>query len=237
MKNRIALISVRIARAFPAKPAALRSAFRFCIVAGALLFFAVSPGRAQDAFIEGVHYTALRETQPVQTGTQIEVVELFWYRCPHCYRLEPYIAQWKRNKPANAELVEIPAILNDNWAFGARIYYTLEALGLAEQLHGEVFQAIHRARRPLNTPEQFADWAAENGADRAAVLAAIDSFAVESKMRFATLMSRKYRITGVPAIVVDGKYRTSVQLAGSHDRLLEVINHLVDKAAKERADG
>lgn len=236
MKNRIA--SPLFARAgsprWLARRPSLRWLLGFAVAAAALLLFAALPGRAQEAFIEGVHYTALRETQPVQTGEQIEVVELFWYRCPHCFRLEPYIARWKRNKPANAELVELPAILNDNWAFGARIYYTLEALGLAEQLHSAVFNAIHRARRPLNTREQFADWAAENGADRDAVMAAFDSFAVESKMRFAGLMSRKYRITGVPAIVVDGKYRTSVQLAGSHERLLEVINHLVDKAAKER---
>jgi len=218
------------------KPSArvIRRALRFTVI-GALMGFVALSARAQSAFIEGVHYTALREAQPVQTGAQIEVAELFWYRCPHCFRLEPYIARWKRNKPANAELVEIPAILNDNWAFGARMYYTLEALGLAEELHSAVFQAIHRAKRPLNTPAQFADWAAENGADRDAVIAAIDSFAVESKMRFASLMGRKYRITGVPAIIVDGKYRTSVQLAGGHEQLLQVINHLVDKAAKERA--
>lgn len=217
------------------KPSArvIRGALRFTVI-GALMGFVALSARAQSAFIEGVHYTALREAQPVQTGAQIEVAELFWYRCPHCFRLEPYIARWKRNKPANAELVEIPAILNDNWAFGARMYYTLEALGLAEELHSAVFQAIHRAKRPLNTPAQFADWAAENGADRDAVIAAIDSFAVESKMRFASLMGRKYRITGVPAIIVDGKYRTSVQLAGGHEQLLQVINHLVDKAAKER---
>jgi len=236
MKHRTTVtLPARIVALFTATPSTAhprRSVLRFTVI-GALLFIAALPARAQE-FVEGVHYTALRETQPVQTGEQIEVVELFWYRCPHCFRLEPYIARWKRSKPANAELVEIPAILNDNWAFGARIYYTLEALGLAEELHSEVFQAIHRAKRPLGTPAQLADWAAQHGADRDAVLAASDSFAVESKMRFARLMSRKYRITGVPAIVVDGKYRTSVQLAGSHERLLQVINHLVDKAAKER---
>lgn len=239
MKNRIARMlssgRANIARLFAAESTA--AALRFTVIAGGLLLFAVLPGRAQDNFIEGVHYTVLRDNQPVQTGEQIEVVELFWYRCPHCYRLEPYIARWKQNKPGNAELVEIPAILNDNWAFGARMYYTLEALGLAEQLHSAVFHAIHRAKRPLNTREQFADWAAENGADRDAVLAAMDSFAVESKMRFAGLMGRKYRITGVPAIIVDGKYRTSVQLAGGHEQLLQVINHLVKRAAGERVGG
>jgi len=164
------------------------------------------------------------------------VVELFWYRCPHCNKLQPFIAEWKERQPENAELVHLPAILNDNWAFSARMYYTLEALGLHE-LHPEVFQAIHQMRRPLNTREQFADWAAENGAERDQVLAAFDSFTVESKMSFATVMAAKYQITGVPAIIVDGKYRTSVQLAGSHEKLLEVIDYLVERAAGERAGG
>ena len=204
------------------------------LVAGLALITTTLPAQ-EEQFVEGGHYELLSETQPVQTGDQIEVVEMFWYRCPHCYRLEPFIAQWLQNKPDNAELVEIPAILNENWAFGARMYYTLEALDLHKQLHADVFNAIHKARRPLNTLDQFADWAAENGAEREAVIAAFNSFAVTSKLNFASVMARKYGITGVPAIIIDGKYRTSVSLAGSHEKLLEVINHLVELAAKERA--
>lgn len=235
MKNRT--LSTLCAWAFA--PTLSARIFWLSLWAGALALFAVTlPARAQDAqFVEGGHYEALRETQPVQTGDKIEVVELFWYRCPHCNRLQPFIAEWKERQPENAELVHLPAILNDNWAFSARMYYTLEALGLQEQLHSEVFNAIHQMRRPLNTREQFADWAAENGAERDQVLAAFDSFTVESKMSFATVMAGKYQITGVPAIIVDGKYRTSVSLAGSHEKLLEVIDYLVERAAGERAGG
>ncbi len=190
---------------------------------------------AQDTeYVEGGHYELLDEVQPVQTGDSIEVVEMFWYRCPHCYRLEPYLQRWLQNKPENAEFVPIPAILNENWGFHARAYYTFEALGLTEQLHVPFFDAIHRDRKPFNTVEQLAEWAATQGADPDAIVSTFNSFAVNNKLNFANIMSRKYGISGVPAIIVDGKYRTSVSMAGSHDELLEVINYLVAKAAEER---
>ena len=203
---------------------------------GAGLWFLAAGLFAQETpFVEGGHYELLSEAQPVQTGDKIEVVELFWYQCPHCYRLEPFIDRWRQNKPENAEFVPVPAILNERWAFDARMYYTLEALGLDRQLHADLFKAIHETRLPLNTPQRFADWAVENGADRQALTAAFDSFGVENKINFATVMSRKYGISGVPAIIIDGKYRTSVSLAGGHEKLLEVIDHLVNLAAEQRA--
>ncbi|MGR3914753.1 MAG: thiol:disulfide interchange protein DsbA/DsbL [Gammaproteobacteria bacterium] len=189
----------------------------------------------EKTFVEGGHYELLREAQPVQTGDKIEVVEMFWYQCPHCYRLEPFITQWLQNKPDNAAFVPIPAVLGPRWAFSARMFYALEALGLGKSLHAEVFNAIHAARRPLENFEQFADWAVENGAKRSEIRAAFDSFAVNNKINFAEVMTRRYGLTGVPAIIVDGRYRTSVTLAGSHQELLEVINYLVALAAKARA--
>ena len=192
-------------------------------------------GMAQDSeYVEGGHYELLDEVQPVQTGDKIEVVEMFWYRCPHCYRLEPYLHRWLENKPENAELVPVPAILNENWAFHARIYYTFEALGLAEQLHVKFYDALHRERRPFNTPEQVADWVAEQGINKDAIIGTFNSFAVNNKVNFAGIMTQKYGINGVPSIIVDGKYRTSVSMATSHEALLDLINYLVEKAAAER---
>ena len=210
------------------------------VALGALLtvslsLFSSSTVAQDDMFIEGGHYELLSEVQPVQTGDKIEVVEMFWYMCPHCYRLEPFMMQWLQNKPENVEFVPIPAVLNEKWAFHARVYYTLEALGLDEQLHARVFEAIHRERRPLKTVEQVADWVAENGGDRQAIIDTFESFAVENKLNFASVMSRKYGISGVPSIIIDGRYRTSVSLAGSYEELLEVINYLVKLAAEERA--
>ena len=190
---------------------------------------------AQEKFIEGSHYQRLSETQPVQTGDKIEVVEMFWYQCPHCYNLEPYIARWLKTKPKNVEFVGVPAVLNARWEFDARMYYTLQALDLQQRLHAKVFDAIHANKIKLNTLEQFANWAVTQGADGEAVRAAFNSFAVENKLSFAKLVSRKYGIRGVPAMIVDGKYRTSVSLAGSQGRMFEVVDYLVQLAAKERA--
>lgn len=201
-----------------------------------LLAAALVPAHAQDdPFIEGGHYELLDEVQPVQTGDKIEVVEMFWYRCPHCYRLEPFIIDWVENKPENAEYVPIPALLNPKWEFHARAFYTFESLGVLDQLHAEFFNAIHRDNKKINTVEALANWAAEQGVDHQAVIDTFSSFAVENKLNFANVMSRKYGITGVPAIIVDGRYRTSVGLAGSHEKLIEVINFLVEKAAEARA--
>lgn len=200
----------------------------------ALLFLTVPAFAQSGEFTEGAQYEVLAEVQPVQTGDKIEVVELFWYRCPHCYRLEPFIVRWLENKPDNAEYVPIPAILNDNWEFGARAYYTFEALGLVDQLHPKFFDAIHKDRKPFNTVEQLAEWASQYGAKPEDIISTFNSFAVNNKLNFASVMGRKYGITGVPSIIIDGKYRTSVSQAGSHEELLDVINFLVDKAAAER---
>lgn len=199
-----------------------------------LWFFSAGSVIAETQFIEGKHYQVLREAQAVQSGDKIEVVEMFWYECPHCYKLEPVINRWLRNKPENVEFVTTPAIFSKRWKFSARIYYTLEALGLTEKLHAAVFDTIHREQKNLHTLKQFADWAVPHGIDREVLLETASSFAVESKLNFAMIMSRKYGITGVPAIIVDGKYSTSVSEAGDHEKLFEVIEYLVALATKQR---
>ena len=217
---------------------AQRSKFKFisCGLASLVMAFGLSVASAQEEqFIEGGHYELLDEVQPVQTGDKIEVVEMFWYRCPHCFRLEPYLIEWQKNIPDNAQYVPIPALLSEKWEFHARAYYTFEALGVLDPLHGLMFKAIHEQRLQINSVESLAAWAEENGVSGQLILDTFDSFAVENKLNFANVMSRKYGITGVPAIIVDGRYRTSVSLAGGHDKLSEVINFLIEKAAQVRA--
>ena len=220
------------------------NSFASALLITCAMLFSTSLWAQEKTFVEGGHYELLNEAQPIQTGDKIEVVEMFWYHCPHCYRLEPFITRWRGNKPDNAEFVPIPAVLNARWAFDARMYYTLESLDLDLQLHADLFKAIHETRLPLGTAEQFADWAVaaqaarqiEKRVDRQTLIATFDSFTVETKVSFATVMSRKYGISGVPAIIVDGKYRTSVSLAGSHEKLLKVIDYLVNLAAKQRVE-
>ena len=203
-----------------------------------LMLFALAPASSysqEEQFLEGGHYELLDEVQPVQTGEKIEVVEMFWYRCPHCFRLEPFLIEWQKNIPENAEYVPVPALLNPKWEFEARVFYTFDALGVLDEVHAKYFDAIHQQRLKIDTVEKLAAWGEENGVSGQAIKDTFQSFAVENKLNFANVMSRKYGITGVPAIIVDGRYRTSVSLAGGHDKLIELINFLIDKAAQARS--
>ncbi len=191
---------------------------------------------AEEEFSEGRSYEILAEAQPVQTGEKIEVVVLFWYRCPHCYSLEPHINNWKKTMPGNVEFISIPAILSARWELHARIFYTLEVLGLTEKLHGPLFDVIHDQRRPINSLDQFAAWAAENKADEQLIRDTFDSFAVETKINFSRVMTKRYGSDGVPDIIVDGKFRTSLSMAGSHDELFKIMNFLIEKAQSERSE-
>ncbi|MFT5260432.1 MAG: thiol:disulfide interchange protein DsbA [Cryomorphaceae bacterium] len=201
------------------------------------LLLAFSPANAQDAFQAGKHYDVMEVIQPISTGSKVEVLELFWYRCPHCNALEVPLQKWLKNgKPEEAEYVAFPAVISERWEPAARSFYTLEALGLLEQLHGKLFYAIHSERRQVTSAKQLGAWVEEQGESSAQdVVDTYDSFAVNTKVNYATTMTGKYGISSVPAIIVDGKYRTNVSQAGDHDRLFEVINFLVAKAAAERS--
>lgn len=189
----------------------------------------------EEPFQEGIHYETLAEVQPVSTGDKIEVLELFWYRCPHCNTLEVPLQKWLKNgKPQNAEYVAFPAVLSSRWEPEARAFYTMEALGILKELHGKLFYAIHSEHKSVSTAKALAEWVGEQGFSAQDVLDTYDSFAVNTKVNYAKTMTRKYGIQGVPAVIVDGKYRTSVSQAGDFDTLFEVINFLVAKAATER---
>lgn len=180
------------------------------------------------------HYFQLLEPQPVSTGDKIEVTELFWYGCPHCYDLEPYLEEWLKNKPADAQFVRVPALWSQKtWEFHARVYYTFEALGILDKVHREFFDENHKRKR-IRDLNQLFPFLEKNGIDKKQFLDAYDSFAVDSKVRHSKLVSQKSGADGVPAIVVDGKYRASLSSAGGHDKLLMLINYLVELAAKER---
>lgn len=202
----------------------------------ALAFMSTASFAQQEEFLEGGHYDVLSTTQSVSTGDKIEVLELFWYRCPHCYTLEVPLQKWLKNdKPENAEYVAFPAVLSPRWEPAARSFYTLEALGLTDELHGKAFYAVHSEHRNLGSAKQLAKWVEEQGHSAQDVLDTYDSFAVNTKLNFAKTMTKKYEIQGVPAVIVDGKYRTSVSQAGDHETLFQVINFLVGKAAAERS--
>ncbi len=192
---------------------------------------------AGDGFyVEGIQYERISPAVPTHVAPgKVEVVELFWYGCPHCFRFEPYIAKWLAHKPEAAEFVRIPATLNPGWVTHARIYYTLETLGELERLHMVFFQAIHDQNRRFRDLSSVARFFAQNGVDEKRFIDAYNSLAVQTKLGQAQRLTREYGARGVPTVVVNGKYRTTATLAGGYDEVLKVVDYLVAQEHKEAA--
>ncbi len=199
-------------------------------IVGLLTGLLMATGSAQAQ--QGQGYELVNPPQPTATGDKIEVVELFWYGCPHCFRLEPSIKRWLESKPADVEYVRIPAILPPAWELLARAYYVAEALGKVEEIHDPLFNAIHAERQRIGTQDALADFFAAHGVDRDTFDKTFRSFSVETKIKRAKLMSERYGINGVPAIIVNGKYRTSGSLAGSNANMLRVVDQLIAQERK-----
>lgn len=184
---------------------------------------------------EGIHYKTLRPAQPTSVAPgKVEVVEVFWYACGHCYVLEPKLEAWDRKgRPANAELVRLPATWNEMLQTHARLYYTMELLN-RPQLNPEIWREINVKRNMLHTPEAIEAFFTSRGVSKADFQKAFAGFAVESKLMKAKDLNRRYRITSTPTVIVNGKYVTDASLAGGEEQLFQVINALVAKEAQPR---
>lgn len=164
---------------------------------------------------------------------KVEVIEFFWYGCPHCFNLEPVVVPWARNLPGDVNFRRVPAVFPDGkWTPGARLYYTLEAMSLLERLHGEVFNAIHLERKRLGDEKQLSEWVSTKGADPKEFLATWNSFGVQSRVRQAQELTRRAGLSGVPAMVVDGRYHA---ISPEHlPDLLALVDRLIERARGER---
>jgi thiol:disulfide interchange protein DsbA len=184
-----------------------------------------------ERFQPGTHYRVMTPVQPTSVAPgKVEVLEIFWYGCPHCYTLEPHIREWISNEmPSNAAFVRIPATLNRGWQVHARAYYTAEALGRIDEMHEGLFKAMNVDRSPLNTEDKLIEFFGNYGVSKQEFLDAFNSFAVQTKLRRADSLVRRYRITGVPAIVVNGKYVTGAEMSGGIPQLFEVVEFLIEK--------
>jgi len=182
-------------------------------------------------YSEGVEYKKLT-LQPTDTGDKIEVLEFFWYGCPHCYSFEPYIKAWKKTKPANVEFVRVPAIFRPDWEVQARAYYALSNMGVIEDIHGKIFTAIHKDKKRLNKKELLTDFVVKNGVDRKKFEEEYNSFTVDSMVRKAKKKQAAYQIQGVPSVAVNGKYLTSGSMSGSYDNLVKIIDYLIETESK-----
>ena len=211
-----------------------RRDFSSCLI-GAGLGSALPGAFAQAAPTEGVHYVRLAEPAPAPSG-KIEVIEFFWYECPHCNALEPALDAWARRLPDDVAFRRVPVWFRDE-PFGPqqRLFYTLEALGLVPTLHRKVFQTIHGERTRLRTTEEMAAFALKNGLDPMAFMTTYNSFGVQTKAQQARQTAAAYKIDAVPAMGVQGRYYTNGNLAntgappGPIDRLLGVVDALIGK--------
>ena len=207
--------------------------FTRLLVAGLMLL--AGPASFAVDLVEGVNYKPLKPAQPTSVAPgKVEVVEVFWYACGHCYLLEPKLEAWeKKGKPANVELIRMPAVWNELLKTHARLFYTIEILGRPE-LNNEAFREINVRGNRLDTPDKIEAFFTSRGVPKADFQKAFSGFAVESKLARATDLNKRYRITSTPTVVVNGKYVTDAGMAGGEDKLFQVINAL---AAREKPAG
>ena len=199
--------------------------------------FSLIPGIALAAisYKEKIHYELVSPAQPTSVDEgKIEVVEMFWYGCPHCNALEPYVERWVGKIPKEAQFVRMPAIFRPEWEIHARAFYTAEILGVLDKTHAAMFDAIHNQHRKLNTEAELMDFFKQHGVSNKDFQRVFKSFAVEAKIRRSKDMSQRYGIRGVPSIIVNGKYRTSANLANGNANIFKVVNFLIDKEASAK---
>ncbi len=183
---------------------------------------------SNSRFVAGRHYRVLNPAQPTNVAPgKVEVVDVFWYGCGGCYVMYPHMQAWKAAKPDVAEYVYLPATLNPGWQPQARLFYATKALGIEEQTHSAIFREYHVNRNPLNTLELMTRFLADFDISEQAARDALTSFSVDAELRAADVRARRFQLSFVPAVVVNGKYVIGVEQAGGPEAVLEVINHLV----------
>lgn len=185
---------------------------------------------AQAVPVEGTHYVKLAQPAPVTLpgpDKKFEVVEFFWYECPHCNAFEPALDGWVRRLPADVAFRRVPVGFTARHQIAQKAYYALEEMGQLDALHPRIFAAIHVQRQPLTSEKAYEDFVVANGVDGAKFSAAFRSFSVTTKASRARQLHEAYRIDGVPAVGVNGRYYTSGTLAGSADRVLGVADYLL----------
>ena len=190
-------------------------------------------GHAQGGPVEGKDYVKLSQRQPTQDPKKLEVVEFFWYGCPHCHAFEPMLEAWVKKLPPDITFRRLPVAFREvPFVLHQKLYFAIEAMGLVDTLHRKVFTAMHVERNPMNTPEAIGDFVAKNGVDKAKFLDVMNSFSVQTKARQAAALSAGYKIDGTPAIGINGSYYTSGSLAGSNDRALAITDYLIAQIRK-----
>lgn len=209
--------------------------FAFLRLLAASLFLALAWNTPAHADLEaGKQYTLISPAQPTETGKNIEVLELFSYACPHCHDLEPVLNPWAKKLPGDVTFRRLPAVFSDKWLIYARIYYAAEAMGVLDKLHPAIFNATHVQHLDLTNEKTLLEWVGKQGVDGKKFAEMFASFSVNGKAQRAKQLTRAYAISGVPSLVVEGKYLTSASQTGGNDQLLTTLDELIQKVRRDR---
>jgi len=210
----------------------MKQIIKLAIAIGGLTLLAAPPLTA--GINEGIEYKLVTPPVAPPEKGKAEVIEMFWYGCPHCYHFEPKLDNWKKTLPGNVDFKRIPAIFPGRpvWELHARAYYTAELLNVLDKVHKPLFDAIHKHRQNLNNVDVLANFFAQYGVDKQVFKDTFESFGVQMKVNIAKDLTRRYQVDGVPTMIVNGRYRTHGSIANGQDGILRVVNFLVDKDVK-----
>lgn len=186
-------------------------------------------GAAEPLPKEG--YEIITPPQPTENADKIEVIEFFWYGCPHCYRFIPYVSAWLKKIPEDVQYIRQPAAFNERWAQHAKAYFTAEALGVVDKVHDDFFDAIQNKHEKLTSEKELAEFFAKHGVAEKDFRDAYNSFYVATKMKQATALPARYGVTGTPTIIVNGKYRIKAPL----EKVFEIADRLIEKERAEKS--
>ena len=174
-------------------------------------------------------YVEITPAQPTHSGNKIEVLEVFWYGCPHCYDFEPFINKWLEKKPEDVVFRRMPGIFRKDWIPHAKAYFTAEKLNILNKIHSSLFTAIHKERKQIYDDSSIKKFFLKNDVDKKEFKKIYESDEVDTKIKQAYVMGQRYKITGVPAIIVNGKYMISGSTAGSFENVTKIIDMLIEK--------
>ena len=206
------------------------------LVTLACLLLTGNAALAVEKYQAGQAYSVINPKQAkLSDSDKVEVLEVFWYGCPHCHRFQPYVERWLEDNADKVSFVRLPAVLNKSWAIHTRAYYTAQALGVLDDIHQPLFDAIHKGRRSLNNDETLMAFFEEHGVDNKSFRKAFYSFSVSGKVKQAEELTRRYQVSGTPAVIIDNQYYTGPRQAqGSYEELINIVDFLVTKASSEQ---
>lgn len=203
----------------------------------ALAGLGLSAAVSAQEVVEGQHYELLES--PVKTQVddgQIEVTEVFWFGCPHCYRLQTPVNEWYETLEDDVSVEHMPATMGGDWNTHATAFYAAESLGIEEELHADFFNAIHQDKQSLTEPDEIAAFFADYGVSEEEAKQALTAFSVRSEVNEANNRLREMKLMGVPALVIDGRYVVTPSSAGSLENMPKIADALVEKVRAERAE-